>query len=1379
MSDNGYTIAQAYIQIMPSMDKFGSAIKGDITSEGEEAASRFSSGFQKGMKVIGTTVAAAAAAVSGVVAASTREFANYEQLVGGVQKLFGDMDYQAVVDNANQAFETAGLSANEYMETVTSFSASLISSLSGDTKAAAEYADTAITDMSDNANVFGSNMQDIQNAYQGFAKQNYTMLDNLKLGYGGTKTEMERLVTDAEKLNSTFKATRDENGNLTLSFADVVEAIHIVQENMNITGTTSREASKTVEGSVNAMKAAWKNLLAGMGNSNADISKLVGDFSGSIETALDNILPVVQTSITSISQALPELIGNLLPKLVQLVTNMLPDLINAATELINGLISALPSIVSGIVEVLPGLIENVFSNIGSIAGNLLPALAESLISIFANLPAMLAGAVGGIVEGISNLITGIVDEVKYQAEASIPDDLSEGYVGKIKSNFEKTFADGMLNLQGTIANLIGDQDWADTVAGLKLASQLQDKIIDDYNSVMQEMSQYSFENFQLETEANVNTAMSLLGALEGMIDENGNITGSLEVAQTYIDQINGILGEGAVTLEETPADWILQIADKYQDADGNITDPESLRSEIENELNKIFGNEEAIDLNKQTYNAVSEVLSGYTEEEALADKEEIKADIEAKLQDAGIPETTAKAIANAAVEDGAITTWFNTSPSTSWDNSAFISWMQDNDYLPGDGETIPIDELSVIVSAYVSGEIDAEEFNTKIESLNLPDNIKEQTIQYTVNYSQVDEAIKAFEELKQKQYETALTKIFVDANIENMRMFTDAIREAAEAEGKFEDGISNLELTEYNEHLNTATLSLNAQKEEAEQMYGTLWDLNGALQEHMTKEQYISDMLSNDTAYQLHTQELQELRAAEADYAAQLIESAGGYSKLSSANKDLVFDLIASTDSFENMGTILGTTTEQTGILADVIGGYMREFGAGTQKAHQELWNWAQTSSEASEIADTLGISTQTLAGILYGLVDNENLVAASTEEMATAYDEAQPSVDELGDTVSAAAVDIDAAADSVSASSQIIETAVTESLDNASANVANSDLPTQVETLFNDIDPAEMQAALSTLGYTSMNELINAITEQGIVAADTVGDVESDMADQMAELSGDMATAGDEGGSSLDSGFAGWKSFISGTVDDTYNYFYQTLGQTLPPLMSTWGSNSGQKFNSGLKLWKTDVSSTADDYALNVKTPLQSLATSLHMIGSQAGQGLYNGLSQWQASLSSLAWSIANNINTAARNALKIESPSRVMEETGLYVTEGLSEGLQMGTEDVMSSAEGMAQAVMGPSGRLIDGLSSKNVNDIFLDRTSMNDELRAALNSRAMDRIELSDAADDPRQIMRELGLIREAIMRLSEMQWVTDTGMLVGEMIEKIDNQLGAIQLQRMRN
>ncbi|MFR0798472.1 MAG: hypothetical protein ACLSHJ_06825 [Oscillospiraceae bacterium] len=215
-------------------------------------------------------IKAVASGIKSLISGAIEGYGEYEQLVGGVETLFqGSAD--TVIKNAETAYKTAGLSANDYMETVTSFSASLLQSMGNDTEAAAKKADQAITDMSDNANKMGTDMQSIQNAYQGFAKQNYTMLDNLKLGYGGTKEEMQRLLDDANALN----AAQGNYTNYTIdSYADIVDAIHTVQTEMGITGTTALEASTTVEGSISAMKAAYENFVTGLGDENADIGAL-------------------------------------------------------------------------------------------------------------------------------------------------------------------------------------------------------------------------------------------------------------------------------------------------------------------------------------------------------------------------------------------------------------------------------------------------------------------------------------------------------------------------------------------------------------------------------------------------------------------------------------------------------------------------------------------------------------------------------------------------------------------------------------------------------------------------------------------------------------------------------------------------------------------------------------------------------------------------------------------------------------------------------------------------------------------------------------------------------------------------------------------------
>ena len=251
---------------------------------------------------------------------SIKTYAEYEQLVGGVETLFKD-SADEIKKYSQDAYKTAGLSSNEYMATVTSFSASLIQSLEGDTSKAVKYADMAIIDMSDNANKMGTDISSIQSAYQGFAKQNYTMLDNLKLGYGGTKTEMERLIADANKV----KLANGEMANLSInSFADMVEAIHTIQNEMGITGTTSKEADSTILGSVNSMKASWNNLLVAVSDDNADMGKAVNNFVDGVITAGKNIVPRIRIAIDGIKQLFNSLVRDVFPKLKREIPEIAP-----------------------------------------------------------------------------------------------------------------------------------------------------------------------------------------------------------------------------------------------------------------------------------------------------------------------------------------------------------------------------------------------------------------------------------------------------------------------------------------------------------------------------------------------------------------------------------------------------------------------------------------------------------------------------------------------------------------------------------------------------------------------------------------------------------------------------------------------------------------------------------------------------------------------------------------------------------------------------------------------------------------------------------------------------------------------------------------------
>lgn len=381
------------------------------------------------MKATAAAVGAASAGIAALGTACINAFADYEQLAGGVETLFKD-SAELVHSYADNAYKTAGLSANEYMETVTGFSASLLQSLGGDTEAAAQKANLAITDMADNANKMGTAMESIQDAYQGFAKQNYTMLDNLKLGYGGTKEEMERLLADAEKLSGVKYDLS--------SYADIVEAIHVIQDEMGITGTTALEASTTIQGSVASMKAAWANLMVGMADDTMDFDLLLSNFIESIGTVADNLLPRIGIVIEGmgklvaglapqIAAALPTLTNELLPNLVELGVQAVASLVQGIQEnsgsLAEGALSIIGTLGTGIAELLPMVADT--------AASLVVALADGLQE---NLPEMIPAAAKMLTALVENL-TENADTI-LQAGAEIIGALDEGLVAAIPTLIE-------------------------------------------------------------------------------------------------------------------------------------------------------------------------------------------------------------------------------------------------------------------------------------------------------------------------------------------------------------------------------------------------------------------------------------------------------------------------------------------------------------------------------------------------------------------------------------------------------------------------------------------------------------------------------------------------------------------------------------------------------------------------------------------------------------------------------------------------------------------------------------------------------------------------------------------------------------------------------
>ena len=461
--------------------------------------SSLASGVGKGLATVAKVGAAAVTAgVAGVTALTkmgVEGYAQYEQLVGGVQTLFGVggkslKEYAAehgktademfeewaklttgeriALNNAENAYKTAGLSANAYMETVTSFSASLIQSLGGDTAKAANVADMAITDMSDNANKMGTSMEMIQNAYNGFAKGNYTMLDNLKLGYGGTQEEMKRLLKDAEAISGIKYDIS--------SFADVTEAIHVMQEEMGIAGTTAREAASTIEGSISMMKGAWQNLVVGMADENADMETLIDNFVESAGIAAQNLLPRIEQTLVGIGDLIAELAPIIAEALPQLVTAVLPSLLQAGvslvTSLVDGVITALPSLLTALLDGVEIILVEVFGVSEEKAGE----FANGVNSFFTSI----GDGFGTLVESaqtegtwLNEVWTGLQDAAKSLCDflVALWDLLSAAF----------TWCVDQINTEGTYLNVI----WENIKTKISIAVDIIKGIITTFAKILQ------------------------------------------------------------------------------------------------------------------------------------------------------------------------------------------------------------------------------------------------------------------------------------------------------------------------------------------------------------------------------------------------------------------------------------------------------------------------------------------------------------------------------------------------------------------------------------------------------------------------------------------------------------------------------------------------------------------------------------------------------------------------------------------------------------------------------------------------------------------------------------------------------------------------------
>lgn len=419
--ENGTQLGKAYVQIVPSMQglaselrrafgdsmpdghKFGSSLGGKVVSG---FGSTIKKGFALAAKAGIATISAASAGIGAIVKSSASAYADYEQNIGGVETLFKD-NADTIVKYASEAYKTAGISANDYMQNVTSFSASLLQGLGGDTAQAAKIANEAMVDMSDNANKMGTDISSIQNAYQGFAKQNYTMLDNLKLGYGGTQSEMARLINDSGVLGDSIKV--NEKTVNSVSFDKMIEAIHKVQTDLDITGTTSKEAATTVSGSLGSVKAAWANLMAGMGDKNADLKNLIKEMVSTVKTFAKNILPVIKQALSGVTTLISELAPDIAAELPQLVSDLLPQLIEAGTQIFQALVKGISDNIGTITQAAITAITTIATALIQNTGPLVQSLATIITTIAQALPTILPDLINAIVEQIPTVIQAVID----------------------------------------------------------------------------------------------------------------------------------------------------------------------------------------------------------------------------------------------------------------------------------------------------------------------------------------------------------------------------------------------------------------------------------------------------------------------------------------------------------------------------------------------------------------------------------------------------------------------------------------------------------------------------------------------------------------------------------------------------------------------------------------------------------------------------------------------------------------------------------------------------------------------------------------------------------------------------------------------------------
>lgn len=511
------------------------AADGHLNFDTKLDESGFSSGIKKlgnvakgGIAVVGTAVAAGVAAFGALTKSALDSVASLEQNIGGVETLFKD-SADAVIANAKRAYQTAGLSANDYMSTVTSFSASLLQSLAGDTEEAAKYADRAIVDMSDNANKMGTSMDLIQNAYQGFAKQNYTMLDNLKLGYGGTKTEMQRLIKDASQLKDVqaeLGVTVDES---SMSFGNIVNAISVMQKSMGIAGTTAKEAATTIEGSMNSAKAAWDNFLSGAGTAE--------EFADAFGVASEVIIKNLGEIVPRLAETVPEVAKSIYEQLVASLNDSSSILIQSGTQIVE-------SLRDGIIQTGSSLYDSGVKILGNIINGMIesaPAITESAGEIISSLIQGIQGNAPNLYETTGEVIAAFATGIGEQLPTLIPQaaQMVATLADCVLSNLPMVISAGEDILTGLIQGIINTSPML-AEEGPKLINDLLGRITSKLPEVLQK------------------GADILVSLINGLL---ANLPGLISTAIDIVNNfISGIM-QNLPAILETGVDMVLQLVD--------------------------------------------------------------------------------------------------------------------------------------------------------------------------------------------------------------------------------------------------------------------------------------------------------------------------------------------------------------------------------------------------------------------------------------------------------------------------------------------------------------------------------------------------------------------------------------------------------------------------------------------------------------------------------------------------------------------------------------------------------------------------------------------------------------------------------------------------